>query len=252
MKPDDHRFEKGCLFASLFFDVCIFAFGKYMDHHTFESWNPVPVMLGLCFMAIFCLILSIPSWKDFSLASKTPVSLSQTKSASASPTRTFTTGREEEFRRFLADVYVLAWRQYQQYESNIHAAWLFQKPHFMRNIMRRCIEKALMERVAYSYPNNPWFIPTEQNEDKSLHWEYATRLPPFLLAESGYRAIMNEIPDLSTCFHWDFASACAKTDIYRKAMPEREDPETKMVKRPVWNDEDQSWHVQDMPRSRGG
>lgn len=251
MKPENHRFEKGCLWLSGVFEIGVFVFMKYMDHHTFTGWNPWPVLWGMLAFAILCLILSIPCWKDFSITSKTPVSLSQANAATV-PTRTFTTGREDEFRQFLADVYVLAWAQYQKYEVNIKKAWLFQKPHFMRNIMRRCIEKALMERVAHSYPNNPWFIPTEQNEDKSLHWEFTTHFPPFLFAESGYRAIMNEIPDLSTRFHWDFASACAKTDIYRKAMPEREDPETKVVKRPVWNDEDQSWHVQDMPRSRGG
>lgn len=151
------------------------------------------------------------------------------------------------FARSCADTYILAWNRYQDYERQITKAWLFQSTRFARNIKRKCVEYALNERYDHIYKGCCFCIREKTPENNPPTWRPSVKRTEFL-AHSHIGDITDLIPDLAEAFNYSFAAYASDAELIQSAIPDRDDPRVTVMHMPVWNEEDQSWHMQEVKR----
>lgn len=176
---------------------------------------------------------------------------------------------DQLFAQFLADVYVLAWQQYQKYEKNMSKAWLFQSGKFLSHIKCECVGRALKERYEHRYKDCLFFAPVKAAENSGFQlvnvestyvyvssrksgndrspWRLSILKSEILEGET-ISAVADALPDLAAAFDFELAAKATNAELIQQAIPKRDDPRTTTMHMPAWDEDDQTWNVREVKR----
>lgn len=149
--------------------------------------------------------------------------------------------------RACADTYILAWQCYQKYEVQMQKAWLFQSDQFMKNVKRKCVERAFNERYDHVYKGCCFFIPVSHKDREGTQWKISV-LKQEILSPASIQAVADMLPDLADAFDFELAAKATNAELIQQAIPQRDDPRTTTMHMPAWNEEDQTWNMHEVKR----